>query len=83
MLAEIFGPDLLVVCFVAIAFFVVPVWAVVDAATKPSQAFAAAGSSKTTWILLVVLFTLLLGVVGFGLAVIYLAVIRPKVARFV
>jgi hypothetical protein len=57
----------------------IPIWAIVDAASKPSAAFAAAGSSKSTWIVLIALFTVFIGVIGFGLGVYYLITVRPKV----
>ncbi len=79
MIADIFGPDLLVVAIVFVAGFVVPLWAVIDAASRPSGAFAAAGSSKALWISLIVVFWLITGLIGLILACVYLASIRPRV----
>jgi hypothetical protein len=55
------------------------VWAVADAISRPSSAFAAAGSNKAMWIALIVVFWLLTDIVGAILAVVYLARIRPRV----
>jgi len=79
MLAAIFGPDLLIVLLIVAVGLVLPVWAIADAAGRPSGAFAAAGSSKAMWITLIAVFWLFTGVVGFVLACVYLAAIRPRV----
>jgi hypothetical protein len=78
MLGDVFGPDLFVVLFVFVGL-VIPVWAIVDAASRPSGAFAAAGSSKAMWISLIAVFWLVTGVIGFVLACVYLGSIRPRV----
>jgi hypothetical protein len=79
VLGDIFGPDLLIVFLVFLVGLVVPIWAIVDAASRPSAAFTAAGSSKALWITLIAVFWLLTGVVGLILACVYLASIRPRV----
>lgn len=79
MLGDVFGPDLFVVLVVVLVGLVIPVWAIVDAASRPSAAFAAAGSSKAMWITLIVVFWLVTGLIGFVLACVYLASIRPRV----
>jgi len=82
MLGDIFGPDIFVVFFVfilGIASLVVPIWAIVDAASRPSGAFNAAGSSKALWITLIAVFSLLTGVLGLILGCVYLGSIRPRV----
>lgn len=53
-------------------------WAIVDASSKPQEAFISAGSSKSMWITLIAVFTFLFAVVGFILALTYLFSIRPK-----
>ena len=81
MLGDIFGPDIFVVFFVFILglmTLVVPIWAM-DAASRPSGAFAAAGSSKAMWITLIAVFWFLTGLIGLILACVYLASIRPRV----
>jgi hypothetical protein len=79
MTGEIFGGQGFLILVVALIGLVVPVWAVADAASRPSAAFAAAGSSKGLWITLVIVFWLVTGIIGFVLAIVYLASIRPRV----
>lgn len=79
MIADVFGPDLFVVAIIFLAGLVIPIWAIADAASRPTQAFAVAGSSKAMWISLIVVFWLITGVIGFVLACVYLASIRPRV----
>ena len=55
------------------------IWAIVDATSKPPEAFVAIGSSKSTWIALIAVFTLFFGLVGFILALTYLFSVRPKI----
>lgn len=55
------------------------IWAIVDAASRPTGAFSAAGSSKAMWIALIAVFYLLTGIIGTVLAIVYLASIRPRV----
>ena len=79
MIGDIFGPDIFIVLIVMVAGLLVPIWAIADAASRPTGAFVAAGSSKALWITLIVVFWLVTGIVGFVLAVVYLASIRPRV----
>jgi Protein of unknown function (DUF2516) len=82
VIGEVFGPDLFIVAIiglVGLVGFVIPIWAIVDAASRPSGAFSAAGSSKAMWISLIVVFWLVTGIVGLILAAVYLASIRPRV----
>jgi Protein of unknown function (DUF2516) len=79
VIGDIFGPDMFIVLIVAVAGLLVPIWAIADAASRPTGAFVAAGSSKALWITLIVVFWLVTGVVGFVLACVYLASIRPRV----
>jgi hypothetical protein len=79
VIGDVFGPDLLVVAIIGLVGFVIPIWAIVDAASRPSGAFSAAGSSKAMWISLIVVFWLITGIVGLILSVVYLASIRPRV----
>ena len=79
MIGDIFGPNIFIVLIVAVAGLLVPIWAIADAASRPTGAFVAAGSSKALWITLIVVFWLVTGVVGFVLACVYLASIRPRV----
>jgi hypothetical protein len=79
MLGAAFGLDGLIALLVLFVFIVVPIWAVVDAVSRPSAAFAAARSSKALWISLIVVSFFLTGFIGAILAVVYLATIRPRV----
>ena len=71
-------PELLILFLPGIVVLVLAVWAIVDAAGEPRAAWDAVGSSKATWITLIAVFTLLCGIVGLVLAIVYLASIRPK-----
>ena len=55
---------------------------IIDAASRSNAAFHAAGSSKATWIVVLVVFTVLFDVVGLVLAIFYLAGTRPRVRQF-
>ncbi len=70
---------MLVVFLVAILGFVIPIWAIIDAAGRPAVAFHGAGSNKTVWIIVLVISTLF----GFGFlfGAYYLIGVRRKVRR--
>ena len=75
----IFGLDGLFVLLIGLVGLVLPIWVLVDAISRPTGAFTAAGSSKGMWIALILLFWLFTGIVGVVLSVVYLASIRPRV----
>jgi hypothetical protein len=77
MLANIFGPDLPIIVLLGIAL---PLWAIVDAISRPAVAFYAAGSSKTAWVIVLVVFTFVLGI-GLFLAAFYLVSVRRRVQQ--
>jgi hypothetical protein len=77
MTGEIFGVGGLLI--VLVVTLVLPVWAVIDAAMRPSAAFTAAGSSKPLWITLIVVSWFLTGLIGMILSVVYLFSIRRRV----
>jgi hypothetical protein len=77
-LAAVFGADLLIVIVVLVAV-AVPLWAVVDAASRPASAFFGAGSNKTIWIVVIVV-SWFIGL-GLFLGGFYLLFTRPKVRR--
>ena len=62
-----------------ILIFILTLWALIDAATKPEAAWSAAGKSKTTWIIVLVI-GLIFGCVGLIASIIYLASVRPALA---
>ena len=80
-----------------VAAFVVEAWAFIDAITRPSQAFVAAGKqTKQLWLIILGVATVvglafaiigvgptsILPVAAFVAAAIYLADVRPKVRSF-
>ena len=77
MLANVFGPALPLVVLLGIAL---PLWAIVDAISRPAVAFYAAGSNKTAWIIVLLVFTFVLGI-GLFLAGFYLIDVRRKVQQ--
>jgi hypothetical protein len=77
ILANVFGPALPLVVLVGIAL---PLWAIVDALSRPAVAFYAAGSNKTAWIIVLLVFTFVLGI-GLFLAAFYLVSVRRKVQQ--
>ena len=62
-----------------VVFLGTSIWAIVDTTSKPQAAFVSIGSSKSTWITLIAVFTLFFGLVGFILALTYLFSVRPKI----
>jgi hypothetical protein len=68
-----------VITVLALVALGICIWAIVDAASRPSGAFAAAGSNKALWIALIAVFYFVTGIIGAILAVVYLANIRPRV----
>ena len=69
----------LLIFIVLVAAIAVPVWAIVDAARRPSSAFERAGSSKVMWLSLLIVFGVLAFFVATVLGVVYLLIIRPRV----
>lgn len=82
MEAMIFGPDLVVVLLFLVIFWGLPIWAVVDAASQTSSSFRAAGSSKSFWITLIIVFMFFFAPIGIILALVYLLSVRPRVRRY-
>ena len=79
MTGAIFGVDGLILLVVGLIALVLPIWALIDAISRPAGAFTAAGSSKGMWVALIVVFWLLTGIIGAVLSIVYLASIRPRV----
>jgi len=79
MTGEIFGVDRVIILVIGLVALVIPIWALVDAISRPGGAFTGAGSSKAMWIALIVFFWLVTGIVGTVLSIVYLASIRPRV----
>lgn len=70
---------LVIIVALLVVFLGVSIWAIIDAASRPSEAFTAVRESKALWLTLIAIFTLSLVIVGFILALVYLLSIRPKV----
>lgn len=64
----------LILLVVFVALFALWIWGIVDAARRTEADFVAAGSSKTLWIVLNVLFAPLT-------TIIYAAAVRPKLPK--
>ncbi|HUC37466.1 MAG TPA: DUF2516 family protein [Acidimicrobiales bacterium] len=64
---------------IALGALAISIWAIADAASKSSEAFRAAGSSRKKWMMVLVFFTIALDVIGVVLAIVYLALVRPRV----
>jgi hypothetical protein len=75
--AVIGGPEILIV----LAFIALPIWALIDAASRPDAVWTAADQSKTMWIVLLVIGILIVFPVGIIVALIYLLSIRQKLAK--
>jgi hypothetical protein len=76
MLADVFGPDVLIVLLV----IALPLWAIIDALSRPAVAFYAAGSNKTEWVIVLLVATFVFGI-GLFLAAFYLVSVRGKVRQ--
>lgn len=76
MNAAVLGPVVTIVALVtfaivAIAFFVLPLYCIIDAVSRSSQDFERADSNKTLWIVLPFVF-------GIFAAIVYLVAVQPK-----
>lgn len=71
--------------FILVALIVISIgaviWAIVDSVSRSNDDFASIGSSKTRWILLIVLGSFFGGFVGLASAIVYLLAIRPRMLR--
>lgn len=76
-LATVAGGDLLILLFVLVFQIGVPLWAVIDAARRPADAFLRARSNKPIWIVVIAV-TWFFGL-GLFTGGYYLIFTRPKV----
>jgi len=81
MTGAIFGPDLFIAIIIPLAIFALVVWAIVDIAKRPPSVLST--GAKTGWIIGLVVGTLVFGIVGLVVAVVYLVGVRPRLARSV
>jgi len=78
MLAEIIGPDLLII-FVLLLVPALGIGVAVDVANKPQWAFERSAQNKTLWIVLPLVGIFLCGILTVVAAIIWFASVRPKV----
>ena len=83
MIADLQGPIAFVPFSVYLACLAFSIWAVVDANSKPAEAYPRGSFSKSTLTTCIVVFTFLGLVGGFAFAVYYVGWVRPKVIAFV
>ena len=76
MLAEIFGVDGFIV-LLGLLSLVLVIWAIVDVAGRSTLS----GGAKAGWIIGLILGTVLFGVVGLVVALVYLVGVRPRLER--
>lgn len=69
---------LVAICLVTIATIAFPVWAAVDAVSHPEHEWRAIGRRHTTWVLLLVVGTLLFLLAGIVASIVYVARVRPE-----
>jgi hypothetical protein len=74
MVAEVFGPDGLIVLLVFVAPLALAIFCTVDVAKQP----ALTSGQKSGWIIGFWLGSLLFGIVGLLVSIVYLAGVRPK-----
>jgi uncharacterized membrane protein len=78
VVADIIGPDFVFVLFALLSLALV-IWAIVDVAQRPPSILSS--GAKTAWIIGLILGTLLFGVVGLIVALVYLVGVRPRLTR--
>jgi hypothetical protein len=75
----IVGPGLFFALLIPLAILALVIWAIVDVAQRPRSVLSS--GAKTGWIIGLVLGTLVFGIVGAVLAVVYLVGVRPRLSR--
>ena len=82
--------DVLVLFVISLGLLALKIWALVDAMTRPAEAFKAAGKfSKTVWIAILIVSAVfngtsalgVLGLMGTVAATVYLVDVRPAVKQ--
>jgi Protein of unknown function (DUF2516) len=77
MFAAFAGPGLLLGVIIPFLAIGVPLWAIVDALSRPSLAFYQADTHKTAWVMVLAVSTFI--GIGFFLGAYYLMSVRHKV----
>jgi len=68
----------IVLFLLAVAGLAVEIWAIVDVAQRPESDYVGVSLDRTSWLILLVVLCVLAGPVGLGVAIYYLAAIRPR-----
>lgn len=72
------GPTELLVILAIVASWVIPVWAIVDAAVRSEADFAAIGASKATQLVVLAVSAIVCGLIGTIISAIYLLTTRRQ-----
>jgi hypothetical protein len=83
MIADLRGPIAFMPFSLYLACLAFSIWAVVDANSKPTEAYPSGSLSKSTLTTCIAVFTILGLVGGFAFAIYYVGWVRPKVIAFV
>lgn len=75
------GSGELLLMLVVLTSWVLPVWAIVDAARRSETDFDAIGSSKTTQIIVLVVSAIICGPIGTILSAVYLLTTRRQLRK--
>jgi hypothetical protein len=77
------APELLIILLVVIGpvAVVLAIIVVVDASGRPDAAWQAIGQSRTMWIVLPLVLLIACGIGSLVASIVYLASVRPKLAR--
>jgi Domain of unknown function (DUF1707)/Protein of unknown function (DUF2516) len=77
-LLALLGGMLVVGGVVVLAVLGITIWAIVDACHQPQWAWSRIGQNRALWVGLLLVSWLATGIVGFVLALVYLASVRPR-----
>lgn len=79
MTAELFGVDSTLLLLLVLVSLGLTVWAIVDVARRPSEVLSP--GAKAAWIIGLLAGTILFGVIGIVVALVYLVGVRPRLDR--
>jgi hypothetical protein len=77
---KVLGPIEVLILLVMVMLLIIPIWAIVDAASRPDSQWAAVGQNRRRWLVYLTVGSLL-PVIGLVLLIVYLASIRPQLQR--
>jgi hypothetical protein len=78
-LEGVFGPDVFIAALAMGCLYLLPLWAIIDALSRPALAFYGAGSNRIAWVVVLVVATVL--GLGWLFGGYYLLSVRRKVRR--